>query len=143
MMMTVAWARAAWMSATSTREGWGGGGSKFPARVSRPDSQLAVVNQYPGPRSIVVLDNASIHRSRAFVDALALRGVKVLFTPPYAWDTTPLDNGAFGKVAQYFQAKSMAAESTGLTTRLTAALRWSVTRADARRCVHQCGYQFS
>lgn len=108
--------------------------------------QLAQINAFPGPRSVVVLDNASIHRSRAFVDAVFDRGAHVLFTPPYCWDLTPLDNGAFGKVKLYLLKNSLSIVNLGLNTRdaLEAALLWAVPykSASARQCVHNCGYEF-
>ena len=54
------------------------------------------ITPFPGPRSIVLLDNASIHRSVRFVEAVNACGGMVLFLPPYCWDLSPLDNNAFG-----------------------------------------------
>lgn len=67
---------------------------------------LEHVRPFPQPRSIVLLDNASPHRCPEFVDAVNRRGGMVLFTPPYCWDLTPLDNGAFGYVKQWLKHRS-------------------------------------
>jgi len=71
-------------------------------RAAAPANQLIDcdhkhhITPFPGPRSIVLLDNASIHRSVRFVEAVNACGGMVLFLPPYCWDLSPLDNNAFG-----------------------------------------------
>ena len=102
--------------------------------------QLDEVNAFPGPCSIVVLDNASIHRSLEFVNAVNARGAIVIFTPPYCWDLTPLDNGAFGSVKQWLMDRSTYIDSRGWSTRqaLDAAFKWAVNNPSARHCVHKC-----
>ena len=59
------------------------------------------MNPYPGPRSVLVLDNASIHHSRRFSTMMHAKGFIVLYTPPYCFNLTPLDNGAFGLLKRY------------------------------------------
>ena len=98
---------------------------------------------FPGPRSVVLIDNASIHKSSAFVRAVTDRGAMVLFTPPYCRDLTPLDNGAFGKVKLWLQGASYLIATQGWDTRrmLDAAFREAVPNgASARECFYRCGY---
>ena len=42
--------------------------------------------QAPKPRSVVVADNASIHKSLEFQQIVEARGAKLLFLPPYSPD---------------------------------------------------------
>ena len=100
---------------------------------------LDQVTPFPGPRSIVLLDNASIHRSARFVEAVNACGAIVLFTPPYCWDLTPLDNGAFGWVKNWLTNEKDYIASQGWTIEqaLTAAFRAlgpEAARSFFRRC---------
>ena len=61
---------------------------------------------FPGRRSVVIMDNASIHKSRRLRRMIERRGGRLLFTPPYAFDRTPLDNGAFGLVVRFLKNNS-------------------------------------
>lgn len=46
---------------------------------------------YPGPRSIIVIDNASIHRSERVKELCAAAGVVLEFLPPYSPDYNPIE----------------------------------------------------
>ena len=48
-------------------------------------------NQYPGPRSIIVCDNASIHRYQPWIDMVELFGCKIIFLPPYSPHLNPIE----------------------------------------------------
>lgn len=98
------------------------------------------VGMYPGPRSVVLIDNASIHRTTDFVDQVNLRGGIVLFTPPYCWDLTPLDNGAFGAVKRFLQSRMILIRDgdIDMEVALDVAFREAVSPRDARRCWYQC-----
>ena len=103
------------------------------------------ITPFPGPRSIVLLDNASIHRSVRFVEAVNACGGMVLFLPPYCWDLSPLDNNAFGILKAWLRDRSMLLrEMPHYTFRgaLEAALREAVDPSAARQCFHRCGYAF-
>jgi len=101
---------------------------------------LDQVNVYPGPRSVVLIDNASIHKTMDFVNQVNLRGGIVLFTPPYCWDLTPLDNGAFGAVKRFLQSRMILIRDNDIDTAiaLDTAFREAVNPAFARRCWYQC-----
>jgi hypothetical protein len=81
-----------------------------------PLPQYDQVQPWPGPNSVVVIDNAAIHRCFEFVRQVNLRGGVVVFTPPYCWNLNPLDNGAFGKVKRWLQQHGEFYASMGLTT---------------------------
>jgi hypothetical protein len=102
-------------------------------------AQFPYIQPFPGPRSVVILDNASIHHGFEFVLRVNQLGGLVLFTPPYCFDTTPLDNGAFGLVKRYLQRHSDIFDQVPLERALDRAFE-SVTPGDARFCFRQCGY---
>jgi hypothetical protein len=61
---------------------------------------LLYINPFPAPRSVVILDNAFIHKRRAFADAVRRKGGIVLWLPPYCWHLNPIEE-AFGAVRQW------------------------------------------
>ena len=97
------------------------------------------ITSFPGPRSVVILDNAKIHHCHEFVQRVNQCGGMVLFTPPYCFDCTPLDNGAFGLVKRYLQKHTDLFDSVPLERALDEAFK-SVTHGDARFCFRQCNY---
>jgi len=103
------------------------------------------ITPFPGPRSIVLIDNASIHRSVRLMEAVNARGGMLMFTPPYCWDLTPLDNNAFGLVKRWLQDRSTLLKAMPNYTFRGAfelALQHAVTPSGARQCFHRCLYEF-
>lgn len=47
--------------------------------------------RWPEPRSVLVMDNASIHRSGRVEQLCAAAGVKLLYLPPYSPDLNPIE----------------------------------------------------
>jgi transposase len=47
--------------------------------------------EYGEPRSLVVLDNASIHISKEIVDLIESTGAKIVYLPPYSPDCNPIE----------------------------------------------------
>jgi hypothetical protein len=90
-------------------------------------------------RPVVVLDNASIHKSRRFARMVRRAGGIVRFTPPYAYDCSLLDNGAFGLVVRFLKRRGKLVERVGLQRGLDAAFK-RIGRRAARYCFHNCGY---
>lgn len=99
------------------------------------DMVVPLVVRHP----IVVLDNASIHKSARFTEMIEDAGGIVIFTPPYCWDTTPLDNGAFGWVRRWLQHNESWCEAVGLERALARAFT-AVTPSMARSFYRNCGY---
>jgi transposase len=58
---------------------------------------LPICNAYPAPRSVVVLDNASVHHSNkaSILEVARRRGVLIRFLPPYSPDFNPIEE-SFG-----------------------------------------------
>ena len=93
---------------------------RVPTRV-RPRAappQIALVGVYPGPRSVVILDNAPTHKAATveIVRDVNLRGGVVCFLPPYCWDLSPLDNGGYGWRRRHLQAEGEFYAAIGMTT---------------------------
>lgn len=57
------------------------------------DHLLPLCNPYPAPRSVVVLDNASVHHANMgrIEEAYRRRGVLLRFLPPYSPDFNPIE----------------------------------------------------
>lgn len=94
---------------------------------------------FPGPRSVVIMDNASIHKSaevRAMIQAA--NGI-LLFTPPYCFDCTPLDNGAFGWVSRKLKQLSDVFKHVSLARALDHVFRRAAPK-HARSWFRNCGY---
>ena len=90
-------------------------------------------------RNFIILDNASIHKSRRFQRMIRRAGGVVHYTPPYAYDRTPLDNGTFGIVKRYLQRHGQAISRRDIRYGLDKAFRRIGERA-ARYCFRNCGY---
>ena len=52
---------------------------------------LPRMNPFPGPRSVLILDNASCHRSQELKDMCEEAGVVLEFLPPYSPDFNPIE----------------------------------------------------
>ena len=52
---------------------------------------LPRMTPYPGPRSVLLLDNASTHHSAALEPLCAAHGVRLLYLPPYSPDLNPIE----------------------------------------------------
>lgn len=52
---------------------------------------LPLCNPFPGPRSIILLDNCSTHRNPRIRDLCDRFGVKLLYLPPYSPDFNPIE----------------------------------------------------
>lgn len=55
------------------------------------DQVLPHCEPYPGKRSVLVLDNASIHHSQALKELCEEHGVRLEFLPPYSPDKNPIE----------------------------------------------------
>ena len=64
---------------------------------------IPLTNPYPGPRSVLILDNCNIHHSekiRALVEDEAM--CKLIFLPPYSPDLNPIEQ-AFFSIKSYLR----------------------------------------
>jgi transposase len=50
------------------------------------------MNPFPGPNSVIVLDNAKIHHNESLIEYLQAFGIRVEFLPPYSPDMNPIES---------------------------------------------------
>lgn len=63
---------------------------------------LRIMNPYPGPQSVLVLDNCGIHHVPEVEELCEERGVKLMYLPPYSPDLNP-DEECFSFVKSYIR----------------------------------------
>ena len=67
---------------------------------------LPKCSPFPGPKSILIMDNASIHHSSNIRDLCAEFGVIVLYLPPYSPDLNPIES-FFSKLKAWMELAMM------------------------------------
>lgn len=104
-------------------------------------SFVAYLEQVLGPTlvpgDVVVLDNLRVHKAPGAAEAVAARGARLLFLPPYSPDFTPVEL-AFSKLKTHLRtARSRTRDA--LAEALRTALDW-ITDTDAKNWFAHCGY---
>ena len=102
---------------------------------------LPIILPFDGnnPRSIVVMDNASIHHLERVYDIITGVGAQLVFLPPYSPDLMPLEE-VFSKVKAVLKANETVYLST-LTPSLILKLAFStVTSTDCIGYIRHAGY---
>ena len=89
-------------------------------------------------RSVVVLDNASIHHTSPVVNSIQSTGALVQFLPPYSPDLNPIEM-AFAKVKSVMKANETIWNDFDIEIRVTAALN-TITKSDCEGWIAHCGY---
>jgi transposase len=89
------------------------------------------------PGDIVVMDNLRAHKAVGVQQALARRGARLLYLPPYSPDLSPIEP-CWSKVKTALR-KAKARARDALDTAITRALT-TVTAADAHSWFVYCGY---
>lgn len=64
---------------------------------------LPVMNAFPHPNSILVLDNAAVHSKIEITAMCEPRGILVFFLPPYSYDLNPIEL-AFHSAKEFLRA---------------------------------------
>ena len=90
------------------------------------------------PRSIVVMDNASIHHADQTVDSLEDLGVLVYFLPPYSPDLNPIKE-LFSKVKCVMMVNEYVLEDYDLETNILCGFS-SVTSDNCVSWINHSGY---
>lgn len=54
---------------------------------------LPVMQPYPYPNSVLVMDNASIHHGGKIEELAAEHGIRILYLPPYSPEFNPIEKG--------------------------------------------------
>ena len=93
------------------------------------------------PRSVVVMDNASIHHVEYAASLIEEVGALVVFLPPYSPDVMPIEE-LFSKVKGFLRANDpyiqIASDSEIKDVIFTAFA--SITSSDCYQWVEHCGY---
>ena len=112
-------------------------GRKF-LRILRDDI-LPICHRYPGPNSVILLDNAKIHQ-KPLIDALcAAHGVLVLYLPPYSPDLQPIEF-VFNMTVNRMQAMyGIGQHAMSFANKLRAAFLSSCTPDQACNTFEHCG----
>lgn len=63
---------------------------------------LPRMNEWPLPNSVLVVDNASIHKVAGIREMIEERGARLLFLPPYSPDFNPIEL-AFSTIKQWLR----------------------------------------
>jgi hypothetical protein len=102
-----------------------------------------VTNRFPLPKSVLLLDNATVHEKRRIRDACDQHGVIAVFLPPYSYDFQPIEK-AFHMAKMYIRDKWPEAEANEpVKVRLEEAL-WSLN--DPRKTMNlfsSCFFEIS
>ena len=89
------------------------------------------------PRSVVIMDNASIHHS-SVVNTIQSTGALVQFLPPYSPDMNPIEM-AFAEVKSVMKANETNWKDYDVETVLVAALN-TITQFDCEGWITYCEY---
>jgi transposase len=89
------------------------------------------------PGDIVVMDNLRAHKAVGVQQALARRGARLVYLPPYSPDLSPIEP-CWSKVKTALRT-AKARTRSALDTAITQTLP-TVTRADAHGWFRYCGY---
>ena len=92
------------------------------------------------PRSIVVMDNASIHHIQEVTDLITATGALLRFLPPYSPDLNPIEL-AFSKVKAFLKANDTIFQATRAPRVLVASAFSTITQEDCAGYIHHCGYE--
>jgi hypothetical protein len=123
-------------------------------------AQLPLTTPFPGPLSVIVLDNAPIHHTQEIYDTfdrwgksllaaycrrssvLPLSGVQTEYLPPYSPDLNPIEE-AFSKIKSFIRRHSnIFAENPGNLFDLRLAME-IITPEDALGYISHAGYSIA
>lgn len=91
---------------------------------------LTRCHPFPGKHSVLIMDNASFHRTDEIVQACSRAGVKLVFLPPYSPDLNPIEE--FFAEFKAFVRKHFRVYQDNPDMAFEAFLEWSVDEVGAR-----------
>ena len=89
--------------------------------------------KYPGPRSVIVMDNASIHHSEELRLICEYAGVKLVYLPPYSPDFNPIEE--FFSVLKSFIRRHWRRNKDIIDMDFQKYLSWCVDKVGSHRCI--------
>ena len=104
-------------------------------------SLLPIITPFDGwnHNSVVIMDNASIHKVEEVVELLTGVGVLIRFLPAYSPDLNPIEE-VFAEVKQYLQANSSLLNTIISSEALILMAFNSVTVSNCHAYIHHSGY---
>ena len=91
------------------------------------------------PRSVVILDNASVHHCDGTVELIESAGALVIFLPPYSPDLNPIEE-TFASIKSYIRTHEDAIQSDNDLLEVMMYAFASVTSESCRGWFRDCGY---
>ena len=91
------------------------------------------------PRSVVVMDNASIHHVNQVASLIQSTGAILRYLPPYSPDYNPLEE-SFAKMKAFLKENEVAYDATDDPRLLIMMAFNSVTKEDCNGYIRQAGY---
>jgi len=102
---------------------------------------LPLMNVYPARRSVLVMDNHSIHRSDELTEMCEDAGVHILYLPPYSPDLNPIEQ-SFAQLKAWMRRNQRMADLLGRD--FEAFIRMAIARTIGREGAwghfRRCGY---
>jgi hypothetical protein len=101
------------------------------------------MSPYPGPNSVLVLDNARIHHSIEFQLRMEMFGLRVIYLPAYSPDYNPIEL-CFSQIRSYFRRnaeviENLAAEFIMMEDIITDSCN-QISSENAINYMNHCGY---
>jgi transposase len=99
------------------------------------------MNPFPAPRSVLLLDNASIHHSERFQTFCEMRGIKIEYLPPYSPHLNPIEM-AFHELKEWMRRhRALAVQfEDDFEIFIRAAMADVCKPSTARAYFRECGY---
>ena len=104
-------------------------------------SLLNIIQPFNGsnPKSVVILDNASIHHIDAVLDMIIATGALVRFLPPYSPDLNPIEE-VFSQVKSYIRDNEIIYQTTKKPQLIIVSAFASITTQDCQNYIKHAGY---
>ena len=104
---------------------------------------LPILNPFNGvnQRSVVIMDNASIHHVDTVQDLIERAGARLIFLPPYSPDLNPVE-GVFSQVKSMMKENHKLFEVSSCTRTLLTMLFSMVSQQDCNGHISHSGYLF-
>jgi transposase len=100
---------------------------------------LQYCGRYPGPRSVLVMDNASWHHSEEIREICDNAGVKLLYLPPYSPDFNPIEE--FFSVLKSFIRRYWRQNQDIIAMDFKKYLGWCVDKVGSHSCIAEAHFR--